>query len=408
MRDVFISYSHQDAAFAQELARRLEADGISVWIDYKDTTWGKPFPLSIEEGLDSTRFIICLMSPSWITSAWSSIERYSAMVEDPNGFIGKLLPILLSPDTQIPRFMKPLVYLDCTAPGALDREYARIRDHIVNSRMGEVRPPAAAPRLLDAGGSFLAPLSYIFVVGHPGAGKSTFARMLVSYGERHGIAVDKRSDYLFLQALFRLDMARGDTSRFEPDARSEFKVKDLMVYDEALKLVHEEIVRAQTPPRSLHVIEFARPHYDSSFLYYTMRALVNSAIVHIKAPLEVCEARNELRRLNLERRLAGVAEPGDAFDFEPDTHYVPPTVYERYRRESGEWSDQALALALMPARAYVPIDNPQEGLPAYRERCEKAIEGSLRPLIDHPEKLADFYHRRIAALESFVSRPGTP
>lgn len=84
--DVFISYSHDDRAFAGELEQRFESDGISTWIDYKNATWGKPFPASIEEGLDQTRHIICLMSPSWISSAWSAIERYSAMVDDPDGF----------------------------------------------------------------------------------------------------------------------------------------------------------------------------------------------------------------------------------------------------------------------------------------------------------------------------------
>jgi hypothetical protein len=203
---VFISYSHQDAAFAQELAQRLEADGVSVWIDYKDTTWGKPFPLSIEEGLDNTRFIICLMSPNWITSAWSSIERYSAMVEDPNGFIGKLLPILLSPDTQIPRFMKPLVYLDCTAPGALDQEYPRIRDHIQLAGGGGSpkvapadwrQPPAAAQLHFRSWSSR--------------RWKVDVARMLMS-GE-HRMAVDKRSDYLSRRWLM---ISRGDTTG--PDA----------------------------------------------------------------------------------------------------------------------------------------------------------------------------------------------
>jgi hypothetical protein len=169
--DVFISYSHDDRAFAERLERRLESDGISTWIDYKNATWGKPFPASIEEGLDQTRHIICLMSPSWTSSAWSQIERYSAMVEDPNGFLGKLLPILLSKDTQIPRFIKPLVYIDCTESGALDRHYSRIRDHILNTRKPRQQETGGALlSSLQTGGTHLPPLGYIFVVGHPGAG----------------------------------------------------------------------------------------------------------------------------------------------------------------------------------------------------------------------------------------------
>ena len=325
------------------------------------------------------------------------------MVDDPNGFIGRLLPILVSPNTDIPRFMMPLKYIDCARDGALAHEYPRIRDHILQTRFANQPSPNEVPRLLDAGGSHLAALKYVFVVGHPGAGKSTFARVLQSYGAPHGLSITKRSDYLFLQALFRLDLARGDTQRFELDAKSEFRVKDLKVYDEALKLVHDEIIGTRVPQDELRVVEFSRPHYDSSFLYYTMRALVNSAIVHINAPLDTCIARNERRRRSLERRLAGVEEPRDAFDEDPDLHYTPPAVFDRYRTKSDEWVDQDLVLALMPARAYVPIPNAGDDLEIYRSVCEEAITRSLEPLIGGPEKLASFYRRRIAALEGFVS-----
>lgn len=402
--DVFISYSHEDRAFAERLEQRLELDGISTWIDYKDAPWGKPFPASIEEGLDRARHIICLMSPSWISSTWSAIERYSAVVDDPNGFLGKLLPILLSKETQIPRFLKPLVYIDCTTAGALDTQYSRIRDHILNTRKPQHHEAAGSLlHSLQMGGSHLPPLGYVFVVGHPGAGKSTFCRFLRDSLARRGISVSKRSDYPFLQALFRLDLARGDTRRFESDAKSEFKVKDLSVYDEALKLIHDEIIAAEVMPRSLRVVEFSRPHYDSSFLYYTLRALVNSAIVHVDAPLDICQIRNESRRRDLEKRLAGVEPANEAFDFDPDTHYVPPLVYERYRRDAQEWEDQTLVLVLMPTRGYFRIDNAGDDPVAYRTNCQNVINQYLTPLIDAPEPLKDFYRRRISALEAFVS-----
>jgi hypothetical protein len=92
------------------------------------------------------------------------------------------------------------------------------------------------------------------------------------------------------------------------------------------------------------------------------------------------------------------------FDSDPDTHYVPPSVYDRYRRDSEEWANQDLVLALMPARAYGPIENDNDDLEAYRSACETIINQSLKPLIEGPEKLVEFYRRRINALEGFVSR----
>jgi hypothetical protein len=138
-------------------------------------------------------------------------------------------------------------------------------------------------------------------------------------------------------------------------------------------------------------------------LYYTLRALVNSAIVHVDAPLDICQIRNELRRRDLEKRLAGVEPANEAFDFDPDTHYTPPLVYERYRRDAQEWEDQTLVLALMPTRGYFRIDNAGDDLAAYRTNCQNAINQYLTPLIHVPEPLKDFYRRRISALEAFVS-----
>jgi energy-coupling factor transporter ATP-binding protein EcfA2 len=403
MKDVFISYSHDDEEIAKELATRLESDGVSVWIDYKNGTWGKPFPASIEEGLDETRHILCLMSPNWVNSAWCKIERYSGMVDDPDGFIGKLLPILLSKETKVPRFMKPLVYKDFTKGNALDREYPSIRDHILSTRK-----PTRGRRtykLIQEDGYHIPPLGYVFVVGHPGAGKSTFCRVVESVLSKRGIKITRRSDYPFLQALYRLDSARGDYSRFNIDPISEFKVIDQTVYDEALRLIHDEIIGTEVPADELRLIEFSRPHYDSCFLHYTMRALVNSAIVHIDAPILVCKERNERRRIKLARLLAGVEPNPEAFDFDPDMHYVPELVYERYQRAENQYDDQALVLALMPARAYFHLPNEGKDLAAYRDAASKLLTNKITPMIKVPEPLNQFYQRRIHAVEEFVANP---
>jgi hypothetical protein len=117
----------------------------------------------------------------------------------------------------------------------------------------------------------------------------------------------------------------------------------------------------------------------------------------------MCESRNESRRKDLERRLAGAEPASEVFDLQPDTHYVPPSVYDRYRRDAQEWDDQALVLALMPARGYFRIDNSGDDLAAYRTACQNLISRYLAPLIEAPERLSDFYKRRISALEAFVS-----
>jgi hypothetical protein len=396
--DVFISHSPSDRAFAEELNRRLVADGLSTWVDDRDAS-------SIGRALDQARHIVCLMSPSWTNTAWFTLERYSTMVDDADGFLGKLLPILVSRGTNFPRFMKPLLYFDCAEPGALERHYPRIRDRIRCTRLEERREtPTPALQALPSGGADLPPIGHIFVVGNPGAGKSTFCRFMMESLAEHQVPAVKRSDYPFLQALFRLDLARGNRARFGVDPKSEFTVKDLAVYDEALKLVHDQILAPSQSSKALTVIEFSRPYYDHAFLYYTLRALVNSAIVHVDTPLAICRARNETRRLELERRLAAVQHTGGAFDFDADIHYVPTTVYERYQREAQEWVDQSLVFALMPARGYFRVDNSDDNFSRIRATSRKTVAQDLMPLIKSPEQLNAFYRRRIGALEAFLSR----
>src|SRR5882762_9347658 len=158
MKDAFISYSHDDEAFAKDLAARLERDGVTTWMDYKDAGWGKSFPFEIEAVINETRHILCIISKSWAASAWCRLERYSAMIADPDGYLGKLLPILLSDSESIPAFMRPLVYIDCRESDSLDRHYARIRDHIKGTRPRTRSAPPVLPPLVDAGGTHLPPL----------------------------------------------------------------------------------------------------------------------------------------------------------------------------------------------------------------------------------------------------------
>ena len=132
---------------------------------------------------------------------------------------------------------------------------------------------------------------------------------------------------------------------------------------------------------------------------------MNSAIVHVDAPIPVCKQRNEQRKLALAKRRAGVEPNTDAFDYDPDIHYVPDFVYRRYQKAESDFDNQALVLALMPARAYFRIENTGSNLAKYRALAGKLVNDRLAPMIDVSEPLNDFYRRRIYAVEAFVANP---
>ena len=256
---------------------------------------------------------------------------------------------------------------------------------------------------LSGGSDLLAPLHYVFIVGRPASGKSTFAQILRARLAATGRSAELRSDYSFLQALFRLDMARGRFDRFERHPTSEFKVVDNTAYDEALRMVHDEIILPGKGNADVTVIEFSRPAYDTAFLYYTLKGLTSSAIIHIDAPLDLCIARNEHRRVLLQAKLEGADPNADVFAEMPELHYVPVPVFDRYRATPSQSSEQALVLALMPSRAYFNFVNDSRDLPRFKTSSADFIDNNLVPLVEKEERLKDYYARRLSALANFAS-----
>lgn len=126
MGKVFLSYSRADSLdFARELHRRFVRDGIDCFFDEESIEWGAHFVLSLEKGLDECERIIVLLSPGFVNSEWTNVERTSIMLEDPANLKRKILP-LLHLRCEPPRFLKALQYLDVTTTELFDKRYSKI------------------------------------------------------------------------------------------------------------------------------------------------------------------------------------------------------------------------------------------------------------------------------------------
>jgi hypothetical protein len=88
MRDVFISYARDDRDRAAELARALEARGLSVWWD-REIPPGRAFDEVIEEALGSARCVLVLWSEQSVSSRWVRAEASAAAER------GVLVPVLV-------------------------------------------------------------------------------------------------------------------------------------------------------------------------------------------------------------------------------------------------------------------------------------------------------------------------
>ena len=92
MKDVFISYAHEDRASAQALADCLDKAGISVWWD-PQLQAGQQFAKVIEQTLQQVRCVIVLWSSHSVASDWVNAEASEGLR------LGKLLPVLLDDST---------------------------------------------------------------------------------------------------------------------------------------------------------------------------------------------------------------------------------------------------------------------------------------------------------------------
>lgn len=73
--DVFISHAHEDKTdVARPLAKRLQDNGLRVWIDETELAIGDSLRQKIDEGLSQSRFGVVILSESFFAKKWPQSE----------------------------------------------------------------------------------------------------------------------------------------------------------------------------------------------------------------------------------------------------------------------------------------------------------------------------------------------
>jgi hypothetical protein len=83
---IFISYSHEDRARAEQFAARFAAAGWSVWWD-RQITGGRHFDKATEDAIAVAKIVVVLWSRASVASQWVRAEAAWALAKD------KLLPV---------------------------------------------------------------------------------------------------------------------------------------------------------------------------------------------------------------------------------------------------------------------------------------------------------------------------
>lgn len=119
--DAFISHKLEDAAFAAQVEKRLEDDGLEVWLDDSEIGLGALLRKELQTAIQDSRVLILLWSEPAAASRWVAAELLTAFHLD--RFI---LPFVLD-GARLPYFLQNATYLD------LRRDEARWPERLIRA-----------------------------------------------------------------------------------------------------------------------------------------------------------------------------------------------------------------------------------------------------------------------------------
>lgn len=108
---VYISYSHDDRGFVENLAEDLIRRRILVWWDEWEIGVGDSLIAKIESGISSSSYLAIVLSPNSVSSQWVREELNAGLIRQLRERRVFVLPILIE-DCEIPVFLQDKRYAD--------------------------------------------------------------------------------------------------------------------------------------------------------------------------------------------------------------------------------------------------------------------------------------------------------
>lgn len=94
--DVFLCHASEDkATVARPLYNHLDAVGVQCWLDEAEILWGDSIVTRIQEGLARARFVIVVLSPSFLRKGWTQMELRTALTLEIEARSNLVLPLLV-------------------------------------------------------------------------------------------------------------------------------------------------------------------------------------------------------------------------------------------------------------------------------------------------------------------------
>jgi hypothetical protein len=108
---VFISYSHKDQALVETMASRLKDAGIETELESGRGNWGDNLIERINQGVGITDYLLVILTPSFLESAWSQQELTTWRLKEVGADRAFILPIILE-TVDIPNVLQDRSFFD--------------------------------------------------------------------------------------------------------------------------------------------------------------------------------------------------------------------------------------------------------------------------------------------------------
>lgn len=108
---IFISYSRNDAAFVDQLARKLVMRRHHIWLDRWEMNIGDSLITKIQGALTESDAILIILSKNSVASEWCKKELNSGLMRELEEKRVLVLPCIID-DCEIPLFLKEKMYAD--------------------------------------------------------------------------------------------------------------------------------------------------------------------------------------------------------------------------------------------------------------------------------------------------------
>lgn len=137
--DVFISYSHTDSEVAIKIKNRIAEHAtrsrlISVFLDEDTIKPGENMVDKINKGLSNARFFLLLLSPASIDAEWPTAERDAALLSDPSGRAGRVIPVIVK-ECEIPPLLRIRKWVDLRSDADFDKNMGKIISRITGESL---------------------------------------------------------------------------------------------------------------------------------------------------------------------------------------------------------------------------------------------------------------------------------